>query len=137
MPRPPSRAYWLIAKNEGRGTTEVLTLASDGKEVLPIFSFEEEAEMFLRLGDAGDEWRVRESRAEELVSVLHGPCADVMEVALDPLPQMLTERTVGLVSLLRERFIERITTRTSSNVAALGQARRTRAVTPEPSCRLR
>ena len=40
-------------------------------------------------------------------------CADVKEVALDPLPEMVTERTVGLVSLLRERFIQVITARRS------------------------
>jgi hypothetical protein len=91
----------------------VLILDRDGKEMLPVFSREEEAEMFLRLlRKVGEDWRVRESRAGELVSVLYGSsCADVKEVALDPLPEMMAERTIGLVSLLRERFIQVITAR--------------------------
>jgi hypothetical protein len=112
-PRQPSDpAYWLIAKNEN-GRIELLTF--DGGEVMPVFSFGEEAEMFLRLKDVGDGWQVSESRAEELVSVLYGPFADVKEVALDPLPEMVADRTVGLVSLNRERFIECITVRRASS----------------------
>ena len=104
--------YWLIAKSEN-DPIEVLILDRDGKEMLPVFSHEEEAEMFLRLlRKVGEDWRVRESRAGELVSVLYGSsCADVKEVALDPLPEMMAERTIGLVSLLRERFIQVITAR--------------------------
>ena len=104
---PPGPAYWLIVKNAD-GRIEVLTLGRDDTEVLPVFSFEEEAEMFLRLGKVDEEWRVRESGVGELVSVLLGPCAGIKEVTLDPLPEMVAERTVGLVSLERERFIERI-----------------------------
>jgi hypothetical protein len=107
---PGLASYWLIAKNEN-GWIEVLTLERDGEQMLPVFSHEEEAEMFLRLGSVGEEWGVSESWAGELVSVLYGPCAGVKEVALDPLPEMVAQRTVGLVSLLRERFIEHITAR--------------------------
>ena len=89
----------------------MLTLQRDGEAMLPVFSHEEEAEMFLRAGDVGDGCEVKQSGAEELVSLLHGPCAGVKEVALDPLPEMVVERTVGLVSLLRERFIEGIAAR--------------------------
>jgi hypothetical protein len=74
--------------------------------VLPVFSHEEEAEMFLRLGGAGEGWRVSESGTGELVSALYGPCAGVKEVALDPLPTIVAERTVGLMSLDRKRFVE-------------------------------
>jgi hypothetical protein len=109
--RPPDPAYWLIVKNEN-GWIEVLTLECDSKEMLPVFSHEEEAEMFLRLRGVGGDWQASESRAGELVSVLYGPCADVKEMALDPLPEMVAERTVGLVSLDRERFIEGIMART-------------------------
>jgi hypothetical protein len=107
--RLPVPAYWLIAKNEN-DRMEVLTFDCGSEEALPVFSFEEEAEMFLGLGGLGCSWRVRESWAGELVSVLYGPCAGVKEVALDPLPEMVAERTVGLVRLDRERFIDDITT---------------------------
>ena len=90
---------------------EVLTLHC--KKTLPVFSHKEEAQMFLRFSrGVGEGWRVAESGAGELVSVLFGLCREVEEVALDPLPEMVAEMTVGLVSLDRGCFIERITTAT-------------------------
>jgi hypothetical protein len=91
----------------------MLTLHSGAEKMLPVFGHEEEAEIFLGLGGVADDdgCRARESSAGEVVSVLYGPCADVNEVALDPLPEMLSESTVGLISLPRERFIEYITAR--------------------------
>lgn len=74
--------------------------------MLPVFSHEEEAEMFRSLGGAGGGWRIRESTVGELFSVLYGPCARVGPVALDPLPEMLDEKAVGLVSLDRERLLD-------------------------------
>src|SRR5215204_1005003 len=108
--RTPGRhlgsVYWLVVKNEN-GPLEVLTTnLSGGEEALPVFSHEEEAEMFLYLGGLGDGWRARESAAGELTSILCGLCAGVKKVALDPLPKMLNEKTVGLVSLDRERFLD-------------------------------
>jgi len=35
----------------------------------------------------------------------------VKHVALDPLPEMVIERTLGLVSLSRERFLELVLSR--------------------------
>ena len=82
---------------------------------MPVFSHEEEAEMFLRLWEVRFHgWQVRESTAGELVSVLCGPCASVERVALDPLPEMVLERTVGLVSLSRERFVDLVFSREQS-----------------------
>jgi DNA-binding NarL/FixJ family response regulator len=100
---PLGQAYWLITKNVN-GRMEVLTLDRDGKEMLPVFSHKEEAEMFLRLGGMGEDWRISATEAEELVSVLYGASAGVKEVALDPLPEIVGEKTVRLVSLRRERF---------------------------------
>jgi len=105
--------YWLIARIEN-GRMEVLTLDHAGDEMLPVFSHEEEAEMFLRFGGLSDDCWISESDVGELISVLYGYCAGVKEVALDPLPTMVDERTVGLVSLPRERFIESITARRGS-----------------------
>src|SRR5829696_7961462 len=104
--RHPGSVYWLIAKNEN-GPLEVLTTGLTGGEVaLPVFSHEEEAEMFLWLGGLGDGWHARESAAGELTSILCGLCSGVQKVVLDPLPTMLDEKTVGLVSLDRERFLD-------------------------------
>jgi hypothetical protein len=104
--QPPGPvSYWLIAERQDK-RIEVLTLHTDGtQETLPVFSSEEEAEIFLRFGGVTGGWRARESSAGELVSVLYGPCAGVRKVALDPSPEMVNEGTVGLVSLLRESFL--------------------------------
>jgi hypothetical protein len=105
--RRPASVYWLIASNEN-GRLEFLVLSlTDSEEVLPVFSSEEEAEMLLGLGQVGFEsWQVRRSTAGELISVLYGPRADVKRVALDPSPEMLVERTIGLVSLSREHLAD-------------------------------
>ncbi len=91
-----TRPLWLIAKQPCNGL-EVFTI---GSNVLPVFSFREEAEMFLGLGYAPDGWQLRETTCGELVSVLYGPCRRVEHVALDPMPGV-----VELVSLSRRAFI--------------------------------
>ncbi len=99
--------WWLIAKHENR-QVEFLTMAhdEDGEEILPVFSYEEEAEMFLHLGGYGDDsWSERESSSGEIISVLCGPCSDVESVALDPLPGMVADGTLCLVRLGRKRLL--------------------------------
>jgi hypothetical protein len=123
--RPSGPAYWLITKN-AFGRIEVLTLDYDGEEMLPVFSHREEAEMFLRLGSAGYDWRASGSGPRELVLILYGPCADVREVALDPLPEMLADRSLGLVSLCRERFLQRLTWPEGDYSSAVYRSRGTR-----------
>ncbi|HZB83227.1 MAG TPA: hypothetical protein VE288_10360 [Rubrobacteraceae bacterium] len=114
----PYPVYWMITRNDN-GPLEVLTTGlTSGEEALAVFSHQEEAEMFLKLWEVGfDCWQVRESTAGELISVLYGPCASVERVALDPLPEMVLERTVGLVSLSRERFVELVLSTTSTKRA--------------------
>ena len=106
--RPPGSTYWLIAKVEN-GRMEALTVDGGGGEALPVFSHEEEAELFLCLGGIGDGWWVRESSAGEVVSLLVGPCAGVGSIALDPLPRTVVgAMMIELVSLSRERFLDRL-----------------------------
>jgi hypothetical protein len=85
----PTTRRWMVARS-GEGRLEPLCVRAGLWEVLPVFSFEEEAKMFLHLGGYEESgWRARESCTGELVSVLLGPCLDVEGVALDPLPGML------------------------------------------------
>ena len=110
---PDPVSYWLIAEKRNN-RIEVLTIRTDDEqETLPVFSSEEEAEIILRFGGVTGGWRARESSAGELVSVLSGPCAGLKKVALDPSPEMVVEGTVGLVSLLRESFMNLIMARRS------------------------
>jgi hypothetical protein len=86
--RAGTQRYWVIAK-DGFGKPDPLTVDLDGAgEALPIFSFEEEAEMFLWLQTTEDGREVRETTPGQLVSILYGPCADVGRVMLDPLPEI-------------------------------------------------
>ena len=103
---PGTTTRWLIAR-DGNGRLEPLCVRAAGtSRMLPVFSFEEEAQMFLHLGGyESSGWRARESCAGELVSVLLGPCIDVEGVALDPLPEMLEDGTIGLVWVGRRRFL--------------------------------
>jgi hypothetical protein len=102
--RHPGSKWWMLAKADNLGA-DVLLANCDSEQALPVFSGEGEAEMFVWLGGAFEEgWRVRETSAGELVSILYGPCAGVGRVALDPSPEMTAE-TIRLVSLSRERFV--------------------------------
>ena len=115
--QPPDLvSYWLIAEKRNN-RLEVLTICTDDEqETLPVFSSEEEAKRILRFGGMTGGWRVRESDAGELVSVLSGPCAGVKKVALDPSPEMVVEGKVRLVSLLRESFMNLIMSRRSGRL---------------------
>ena len=103
--RRPSSTFWLVVRHEDR-QMEVLMVACNGEQALPVFSGEGEAQMFVWLeGAFEDGWRVRETSVGELVSILYGPCAGVGRVALDPSPEMVGINAISLVSLTRERFL--------------------------------
>jgi hypothetical protein len=94
--------YWLIAKNDN-GPLEVLTIDLDGQETIPIFSFTEEAEMYMRFEVRGS-WWVRKTSAGELASLLFGFYSYVEKVTLDPLPEICGEGMTPLVSVRRKDF---------------------------------
>ena len=108
------RPLWIITCYHN-SRMEVLTIDPDGDDggSLPVFSFQEEAQEFLGLSEndqEGNRWRIRETTAGELVSVLLAPCADVRQVALDPLPLTLGmgRLMASLCSVARERFVEEL-----------------------------
>ena len=101
------RWYWLITKH-ATSKMDVLTvrLGSSG-EALAIFSFEEEARMFLdfRLAASEEGWCARLSSVGEVVSVLYGPCSDAKKVVLDPVPEVGSKESVGLLNMHRNDFL--------------------------------
>ena len=106
--RAGTQRYWVIAKGakDGFGQLELLTVDLDGTgEALPVFSFEEEAEMFLWLQTTEDGREVREVTPEQLVSILYGPCADVGRVMLDPLPEIGARMQNSLLGMDRNDFV--------------------------------
>jgi hypothetical protein len=109
--RGGAQRYWVIAKDakDGFGQPDLLTVDLDGTgEALPVFSFEEEAEMFLWLQTTEDGQEVRETTPGQLVSILYGPCADVRRVMLDPLPEIGVRMQISLLGMDRNDFVESV-----------------------------
>src|SRR5918997_5490298 len=109
--RAGTQRYWVIAKDakDRFGQLELLTLDLDGAgEALPVFSFEEEAEMFHWLQRAEEGREVRETTPGQLVSILYGPCADVGRVMLDPLPEIGLSMQISLLGMDRNDFVESV-----------------------------
>jgi hypothetical protein len=106
--RAGTQRYWVIAK-DGFGQPDLLTVDLDGAgKALPVFSFEEEAEMFLWLQTTEEGWEVRETTPGQLVSILYGPCAHVGRVMLDPLPEIGASMQISLLSMDRNDFVESV-----------------------------
>jgi hypothetical protein len=109
--RTGTQRYWVIAKDvkDGFGRPDLLTVDLDGTgQALPIFSFEEEAEMFLCLQTTEDGREARETTPGQLVSILYGPCADVGRVILDPLPEIGACMQISLLGMDRTDFVESV-----------------------------
>ncbi len=95
---------YVIVRRDTRGL-ELLCVSLSGEQVLPVFSSGEAARRFLLSGALEEGWRVRESSAGELISLLFGPCANVKQVLLNPLPEPPTVKDELAVSVYRESFI--------------------------------
>ncbi len=91
----------------------LITSLADGRRVLPVFSFEEEAILYLRLGIRGS-WQVRQTQGGELLSLLCCLCNKIELVALDPMSAVESDMMDRLVSLERERFIDVLLRREAS-----------------------
>jgi hypothetical protein len=71
-------------------TEELLAIALDDGEAIPLFDSVEEAETFLAsTGDFGRDWRAREVTARGLVDLLEYQGEEVQYVALSPPPENL------------------------------------------------
>jgi hypothetical protein len=96
--------YWLIVQRDRSCVEVVTTRLGDGRTVLPVFSFEEEAILYARLGTRVGS-RARRTSDGELLSMLCGPYRRVDLVALDPWPNAEAEAAIGVISLGRKRFV--------------------------------
>jgi hypothetical protein len=99
---------WLISKPHSPGLPTPWLV--EGGRGLPVFSFREEAEVFLRSrGFSSVGWKVREAGAEELLAVLLGPaCAVTKKVLLDPILGVADRVSSCLVGIGKERFVGRL-----------------------------
>jgi hypothetical protein len=105
--RIAGRAHWLVIKHLSSRMDVFTTHLCGDPKALVVFSFQEEAEMFLelRLTASKDGWRVRQTSVGELVSVLYGPCSDTKKVVLDPLPEIGREELTGPLGMHRAEFL--------------------------------
>jgi hypothetical protein len=132
MKKLPPQTFWLISKIEA-GRMDVLTADLVGQRpALPVFSFADEAAMYLDLGPEQGRWRVRETAIGELVSVLLGPCAGVGRVLLDPVPDLDGRVLSELIGVEKGDFVEHLLgsvrrrARISRGRKIIGHARRSR-----------
>ena len=103
---PESKAFWVISKVESRRLKILTADLTGGRLALPLFSFAQKAEAYL--GPERGSWRIRETAAGELVSVLFGPCAGVGWVLLDPPPRLDVRLLPDLGGVESEAFVERL-----------------------------
>ena len=103
FPRGRLATYWLIFK-QGSDRPKALTVdILPGGEALAVFSFEEEALLFLVVQGLTGAWTARVIAATELVSALLDSRPN--HVALDPLPGSLGDKMPSLMTMPKERFL--------------------------------
>lgn len=90
-----------------------MILIRELSEVVPVFSFSEEAELFLWLGGYGEGWRVVEVSSRTLLGMLEGAYSRIDEIALDPIPEAQVRSFMGLVTVGRENFVRSLNDRDS------------------------
>jgi hypothetical protein len=106
--REPRRAspQYVIARCS-KGSLELLRIPlRAGEKALPIFSFEELAQGFLKHRGLGPEWYIKKSYNGEMISLLLGPCTDVERILPNPLPDPLVAQGALLNSMDRKRFMD-------------------------------
>jgi hypothetical protein len=102
---PKTLSPYVLVRRRTCGLELLRVSLKSGEEVLPVFSSEEAARRFLLSGALGERWRVRECSTGELISLLFGPCANVEQILLNPLPEPLTLKNELANPLYRESFI--------------------------------
>jgi hypothetical protein len=105
--RTARRSCWLITKRITSKTDIFTTHLCGDSKAFVVFSFQEEAEMFLdlQLSASKDGWKVRQTSVEELVSIIYGSCSDTKKVVLDPVPEIRGEALADPLSMPRDDFL--------------------------------
>ncbi len=103
--------WWLITGGEvEESAAKPLTLDLPGgeDEALAVFSFQEEAQMYLQVEALEGSWQVEEVEVGELASMLlWGSCSRVTRLALDPIPPRSVNCEANhLVCASRQHFLD-------------------------------
>lgn len=99
-------AFWILLEGSARRLPLTVFL-SDGTEAMALFSGEEEARMFCHFCKEGASANIRQTTASEVFSLLDCPWCAAKHVALDPFPEILGGRLMGLLTLDRADFARR------------------------------
>lgn len=119
-PRARWSNYWLLVKHETNSTDVLAVDLDSGGKALAVFSFVEEAGLFLYHELSGTGWQIRATTIGALIFILYGFCTDVEKVALDPLPRNAPcEEANDLVSLSRDDFTQALIARRRAPAATL------------------
>ena len=99
--------YWLIsALHEAEASAAMLL---DEGRTLPVFSFEEEAMLFLRARRLEGRWEIRHKSPAELFATLRRSPGRISRVTLDPIPENIFSGAYGLLlSLDLREFMQRL-----------------------------
>jgi hypothetical protein len=97
--------FWVVLSASGPPIPLRVAL-SGGQQATALFSSEQEAKMFcsLREEEAEANLHLRETSVREIISLLYCPLTAAKHVVLDPLPEVLRSRLLGLITVDRERF---------------------------------
>ena len=97
---------WVVLEGGGTPTLPLGLVMSDGTEAMALFSGEDEARMFCYLcGEEAANWRVRETSAGEVLSLLYRAGYSIRHVALDPFCEVVPGGgSLRTSTLSRERF---------------------------------
>ncbi|HEV2092151.1 MAG TPA: hypothetical protein VGR18_03185 [Rubrobacter sp.] len=96
--------FWVVCADlEDFGGPLAVRLPGLGKAVA-VFSFEEEALLYLGLRDGGG-LRVRRVAVGLLLTLLSGRWSGFRNVALDPVPELDAGTLLPLTTTSRERFV--------------------------------
>ena len=110
-------AFWVVLEDDARRLPLTVFLP-DGKEAIALFSGEEEARMFCHFREEeGASANIRQTTTGEVLSLLYCPWCAAKHVALDPFPEVLGKRLLGLLTLDREGFARRFAGLDSEPVA--------------------
>lgn len=96
-------AFWIVLDTSDPASPATVALP-DGREALVVFSSEEEARMFCRVGMEWSNPHVRETSPSEILSLLSCYPSVAKRVILDPIPEFLGGRLSELLTLDGERF---------------------------------
>jgi hypothetical protein len=100
-------AFWMVLEGSPQRLPLTVFLSDGNTEAMALFSGEEEARMFCHFCEKVVSAKIRQTTTGEVISLLYCPWCEAKHVALDPFPEILGSRPMGLLTLSRTDFARR------------------------------